>query len=52
MEQLGCNIAGTGVQPNPKKVQAIQAIKVPETCTQQQGFVGVINSHRDTWKSH
>jgi hypothetical protein len=51
MEHLGCNITRTGVQPIPKKVQAIQAIKVPKTREQLRGFIGMINFYRDMWKN-
>jgi hypothetical protein len=47
MECLGCNITRTGVQPIAKKVQAIQATKVPKTRKQLRGFIGMINFHRD-----
>jgi hypothetical protein len=51
MECLGCNIARTGIQPITKKVQAIQAIKLPKTRKQLRGFIGMINFYRDMWKN-
>jgi hypothetical protein len=51
MEHSGCNIARTGIQPVAKKVQAIQAIKVPKTRKQLRGFIGMINFCRDMWKN-
>jgi hypothetical protein len=51
MECSGHNITRTGVQPVAKKVQAIQAIKVPKTRKQLQGFIGMINFCRDMWKN-
>jgi hypothetical protein len=51
MECSGCNITQTGIQPIPKKVQAIQAINTPKTCKQLQGFIGVINFCRDMWEN-
>jgi hypothetical protein len=51
MDHLACNITRTGVQPVAKKVQAIQAIKVPKTREQLRGSVGMINFYRDMWKN-
>jgi transposase InsO family protein len=51
MEYLGYNITRTGIQPIPKKVQAIQAIKTPKTRKQLRGFIGMINFYRDMWKN-
>jgi transposase InsO family protein len=51
MEYLGYNITRTGIQPIAKKVQAIQAIKVPKTRKQLRGFIGMINFYRDMWKN-
>jgi hypothetical protein len=51
MEWLGCNVASTGMQPVAKKVQAIQAGKVPKTPKQLQGHIGMINFYRNMWKS-
>jgi hypothetical protein len=51
MECLGYDVTRTGVQPIPKKAQAIQAIKTPKTCKQLRGFIGMINFHCDTWKN-
>jgi hypothetical protein len=51
MECLGYDITRTGIQPIPKKVQAIQAIKAPKTCKQLRGFIGMINFYRDMWKN-
>jgi hypothetical protein len=51
MECLGYDIAQTGVQPIPRKVQATQAIKTPKTRKQLRGFIGMINFCRDVWKN-
>jgi hypothetical protein len=51
MECLGYDITQTGVQPIPKKVQAMQAIKTPKTRKQLRGFIGMINFYRDKWKN-
>jgi metal-dependent hydrolase (beta-lactamase superfamily II) len=48
MECLGYDVTRTGVQPIPKKAQAIQSIKTPTTCKQLRGFIGMINFHCDT----
>jgi hypothetical protein len=54
MECSGYDITQTGVQPIPKKVQAIQAIqaiKTPKTREHLRGFIGMINFHCDMWKN-
>jgi hypothetical protein len=51
MECSGCNITRTGIQPIAKKVEAIQAIKVPKTRKQVRGFIGMINFCRNMWKN-
>ena len=48
-ECLGCWITREGVQPQPKKVQAILNIAPPKTQTNSHSFVGLVNCHRDSW---
>jgi hypothetical protein len=50
MECLGYDVAQTGIQPIPKKVQAMQAIKTPRTRKQLRGFIGMINFYRKCGK--
>ena len=35
-----------GVQPSPRKVQAIQEVPVPENPTDLKSFLGLINHYR------
>jgi hypothetical protein len=51
MECSGYDITQTGIQPIPKKAQAIQAIKTPKTCKQLRGFIGMIDFCCDMWKN-
>jgi hypothetical protein len=51
MECLGYDVTQTGIQPIPKKVQAIQAIKTPKTRKQLQGFISMINFYRQCGKT-
>ena len=37
--------------PIPKKVEAIQALKVPKTRKQLRQFIGIINFYCDTWQT-
>ena len=34
----------------PKKVEAIQALAVPNTCKKLRHFISMINFYRDMWK--
>ncbi len=54
LEYLGYWINRNGIQPLPKKVQAIQRIAEPKNVRELRGFIGVINYYRDMWirRSH
>ena len=54
VEYLGYRISRKGIQPIPKKVDAIQNIAVPTTKRQLRRFIGMINYYRDMWarRSH
>ena len=54
LEYLGFWISTTGIQPLPKKVEAIHNIKAPTTKKQLRSFIGIINYYRDMWirRSH
>ena len=43
-----------GVKPNPKKIQAIQALQRPTTVTEVRSFIGMVQYYRDLWprRSH
>ena len=47
LEYLGYWITRDGIQPLPKKVQAILNIKSPTTRKQLRSFIGMINYYRD-----
>ena len=47
LEYLGYWITRHGVQPIPKKVEAIQNIKYPKTRRELRKFIGMINFYRD-----
>ena len=49
LEYLGYWITRDGVQPLPKKVQAILNIKSPTTRKQLRSFIGMVNYYRDMW---
>jgi hypothetical protein len=50
LEHLGCWVTRKGIQPRPKKVDAMMRLEEPKTRKQLRGFIGMINCHRDTWK--
>jgi hypothetical protein len=49
IEYLGYWITRNGIQPLPKKVEAIQCIAPLTTRKQVQSFSGLINYYRDMW---
>lgn len=49
LEYLGYWITKEGIQPVPKKVNAMQAIKAPKTKKESRTFIGMINYYRDMW---
>jgi hypothetical protein len=51
-EYLGYWITRYGIQPVPKKVEAIQCIAPLTTRKQVQSFIGLINYYRDMWPRH
>jgi hypothetical protein len=50
LECLGCCVTRKGIQPMPKKADAMMQLQEPKTRKQLRGFIGVINYHRDMWK--
>ena len=54
LEYLGFWITREGIQPLPKKVEAIQRLAAPTTKKQLRGFIGLVNYYRDMWarRSH
>jgi len=49
IEYLGYWITRDGIQPLPKKVEAIQCIAPPTTQKQVQSSIGLISYYRDMW---
>jgi hypothetical protein len=49
LEYLGYWITRDGIQPLPKKVQAIQNIAIPTKRRELRRFIGIINYYRDMW---
>ena len=49
LEYLGYWITRKGIQPIPKKVQAIQALQPPKTRKELRSLIGMINYYRDMW---
>ena len=49
VDYLGFHINRKGIQPMPKKVDAIKAIQPPTTRKQLRHFIGLVNYYRDMW---
>ncbi len=49
LEYLGYWITRNGIQPIPKKIEAIQKIAPPKTKKQVRSFIGMVNHYRDMW---
>ena len=49
LECLGCWIAREGIQPQPKKVQAMLNVAPPKNKTALRSFIGLVNYRRDSW---
>ncbi len=54
LEYLGYWITRDGIQPQPKKVEAILLLRAPKTKRQLRHFLGMVNYYRDMWpkRSH
>jgi hypothetical protein len=50
LEYLGFWLTRTGIQPQPKNVEAISRLTPPKTTKQLQRFLGMVNFYRDMWK--
>ena len=50
LEYLGYWITRDGIQPLPKKIDAIQAIEAPTTKQELRRFLGMVNYYRDMWQ--
>ena len=49
-DYLGYHVTRDGVMPISKKVEAIQALAVPNTCRKLCQFIGMVNLYCDMWK--
>lgn len=50
LEYLGYHLTRNGIQPQPKKVEAILRIAPPKTKRQLRHFLGMVNFYRDVWR--
>jgi hypothetical protein len=50
IDYLEYEISRDGIQPQPKKVEAILKLSPPKTKSQSRHFLGVINYYRDMWQ--
>jgi RNase H-like domain found in reverse transcriptase/Reverse transcriptase (RNA-dependent DNA polymerase)/Integrase zinc binding domain len=50
LEYLGYWLSRQGVQPQPKKVEAIMRLQPPKNAKQLRHFLGMVNFYRDMWR--
>ena len=50
LEYLGYWVTRKGIQPMPKKVDAMMHLEEPKTRKQLRGFIGMVNYYRDMWQ--
>lgn len=50
LDYLGYWLSRDGIQPQPKKVEAIMRLKPPKTARQVKQFLGMVNFYRDMWR--
>ena len=48
-EYLGYVLSRDGIKPQPKKVQAILALTLPQNIKQLRRFLGMVQYYRDIW---
>jgi hypothetical protein len=51
-EYLGYILSRDGVRPQPKRVQAILMLNLPNNVKELQQFLGVVQYYRDMWAKH
>jgi hypothetical protein len=47
IEYLGCILTREGIKPQPKKVQAILALNLPNNAKELRHFFGMVQYYRD-----
>ena len=50
LEYLGYWLTRNGIQPQPKKVEAMMRIKAPKSKKELRHFLGMVNYYRDMWR--
>ena len=50
LDYLGYLITREGIQPQPKKVEAMQRLQAPKNVRQLRHFLGMVNYYRDMWQ--
>ncbi len=51
-EYLGYILSRDGIKPQPKKVQAILALILPQDVKQLRRLLGMVQYYRDIWARH
>ncbi len=51
-EYLGYILTRGGIKPQPKKVQAILVLNLPNNVKELQQFLGMVQYYRDMWQKH
>jgi hypothetical protein len=52
IEYLGYILTREGIKPQPKKVQAILALNLPNNVKVLRHFIGMVQYHQDMWARH